>query len=503
MKSIIDKNYRWFLLSIVFLALAVRVWNLGNNSFFGDFDEYYTAKTAVGFYEDKVPNQPIVDLNSIQSSSFSETLADANRDNGNSFIYNLSLHLFAKVTGSSDYAFRLFSVIFDVISILTIASIGRILKINKDRILLACLIYALFPFAVGFSNIIRTYSFSTAITLLLIRAIISADRKEKAIVPVLSIALLASVLFLAHYLTYYVLVISAAFFLLYKKSISIHFKRVWSGFAIAGVVCLGYLYINYQGLNTISKRSKSYEDVAASGKENSRNLQVITPGVFMTKTAHYLNTYYLGSNTVEKHAKAYVNESTAIVVSFVLLLLPLILFWNLSPDASNKKWLILFAALFVAGNLSAIALSLISGHMTSLNPKYSMFSIPFFIMATCFFVRFNFLTKATLAFMILVSCYQLMLSLNNKGMKKINIEMAGLSESKEYLCRDYPEVKSALQNLLNNHRGDTLFVSHVNDLVFIKCAMIDLDYSSAYILKNDSTARFKDRVADIHFTIPD
>lgn len=105
--------------------------------------------------------------------------------------------------------------------------------------------------------------------------------------------------------------------------------------------------------------------------------------------------------------------------------------------------------------------------------------------------------------MILVSSFQLVITMNNTGWKKIKIEMAGLIRGKEYFSHEYPEVKSALVNLLSNHKGDTLFVNNANDLVFIKSAMIELDYSFAYILKNDSTAQFKDRVADIHFKIPD
>jgi|GEM_PF-3729333 len=502
MKSIVEKYYYWLLIVVVLIAVLARVLNLTPNSFFGDFDEYYTAKTVIGFYEDKIPDDAVIELEKVQSSSYTDVLKDANRDNGNSFFYNLTLHWFGKLFGNTDNVFRWFSVIFDIVSLLTIASIGRLLKIDRTRILLACIIFALYPLFISFGGIIRTYAFTTSITLLLIRLVISADKSVRPIWSVLSIASLATILFLSHYLTYYILLVVALFFLFNRKILPTHFNRIGIGFTLAGFICGAFLFFNYQGLSTINKRSKNYEEVAKSGHSNSRKLEAITPGLFAKKTAHYLNAYYIGSNTVENRTRVITNEKIAVVVCFVLLLLPVILLFNLKPDLDNRKWVVLFASLFIAGNLSAIALSLLAGHMTSLNPKYSMFSIPFFILVVCFFVKPTIITRAAIAFVLLVSIYTLYYSLGKRALKPINIEMAELSTNEKYLCRDYPKVKEVLDSELQKHRGDTLFVRKVNDLVFIKCAMIDLPYSHAYILENDSSKRFQNRVVDVSFTMP-
>jgi len=458
MKSIVEKYYYRLFIVVALIAVLARVWNLTPNSFFGDFDEYYTAKTVIGFYEDKIPEEAAIELEKVQSSSFTDVLKDANRDNGNSFFYNIALHFFGKVFGNTDNVFRLFSVIFDIVSLLTVASIGRLLKIDRTRVLLACFIFALYPLFISFGGIIRTYAFTTAITLLLIRLVISADKSARPIGSVFVIASLATILFLSHYLTYYILLVVALFFLFNRKTLAMHFKRIAIGFAFAGLICGLFLFFNYQRLSTINKRSKNYKEVAKSGHSNSRKLEAITPGLFAVRTAHYLNAYYLGSNTVENQTKAFTNEKFSVVISFVLLILPLVLLFNLKPELENRRWVVFFAALFIAGNLSAIALSLLAGHMTSLNPKYSMFSIPFFIMAVCFFVRPNFIAKAAIAFMLLVSVYTLYYSFSKRALKPINIDMVELTTKKEYHCRDYPIVKEALERELQKYMGDTLFV---------------------------------------------
>lgn len=504
MKNFLDKYFVLLLVLIVAGASILRLWGFEKTHFLNDYDQFFTATTVSGFYEKKIPHLPIVEISDIQSSSFSDVLTDANRDYGNSFSYNILLHYWGKVFGFTDSAYRLFSCVFDVLSILLIVSIGRLLKISRQRIVIAIVLFAVFPLFVQFAAAIRTYAFTTTVTLLLVRSIIIAEQKESSSWAVVSIALWAVLLFLGHYLTYYVLLTIVVYYLIYWKKNPKNSVRVLLGFIVAGVVCASFLLFNYNELNKLNKRSESYKDIANSGEEieGARKLDKMTVGNFMPKVISYLNAYYIGSRIAPTLARNIFGDVASLVVGLLLLLIPIIFILNIYSPPLNKGWVLLFIGLFVTGNLSAIVLSLVSGHMTPLSSKYTIFSIPFFIMAATFFTKKNRLTIAAFAVVFFFCGLMHLYGLGMRGMKPILVSV-GESSRDKYLGKEIPQLTAMLTEELKYQNSDTVFVATADDLVFIKTLLPDFNYRYAYIMKYDSTREHELRIAKVNFTVPD
>ncbi len=502
MKITVVNRFRIVLILILGIAILLRWFSFQKRIAFADYDEYYTLKTAIGIYESKIPNQAVVDLEFMEPTSFIDASRDAMRDFGNSFSYNLLLHFTGKIFGQSDEVFRWFSLVFDLLSILLLVSIGRSLQISDNRILFACLAFALFPVFISYAATVRTYAFSTTITLLLMRSVIRANRYRNAGWPMLFIVVWSLLLFFSHYLSAYIIGVIAGVMWLFKRYYSEHYKRVVPALMIAGVLCLGYAYYNYSNLNNIYHRDFAMNNQSKNKDiEDRRNVEMSADKLTF-HMGRYLNNYYIGSDIIAKVAEIVIGKTFSLFALIVSLAIPIILLLNLSPHHPQQQWLYLFGTLFLVGNLWAVALMAASGHFIYLGVKYTILTIPFYLMAVFFFIQRSKWSTVGLCGLFAALLLFNYFALKYDYKKEIHVAISGSVEHPTYNASNVTQLQTDIMTLLETHTSDTLFVNTTEDLVFLKCFFPQMNYHYAYVLKNDPKEQYQHRVLPIHFSTP-
>jgi uncharacterized membrane protein len=485
---------------VIFVAAFLRIYHIDRPSFFGDYDEYYTAKTAWGVYEEKISNETFVNLQELHSHSTWQNIQDANRDNGNSFAYNLLLHYWCSIFGKTEIALRLFSVLFDLISIGLIFLIGRKLKIPSTRILLACALFAVFPVFTMFGGIIRTYAFTTAMCLWLAYALIDLKENGTKFKTILIIGSIGTLAFLGHFLTYYILGITFVVFFFLRKKIGTYAIHVMLGLTLTGVLCGGFLAYNIVGLRNINQKSEEYRNGTIADR-NTRNLESITVGNVAVRTVTYLDQFYTGNQRLLLLTKNVAGEKVQLLGGVLILLAPFLLLFFMQVNEEQKTWYWLGMALLIGGHVSVIALTFISGHMVPLGIKYTMFTIPWFFMLAAFFSKKNILVIGSFALILLGSVYSTFGALDRRGMKAIPVSAENISG--ETMSFDAENLRAKVGSLLSAQTSDTLFVDNKYTLVFIETQNIEHNHKTAYLLENDSLQQFASRVMPLHYSLPE
>ncbi len=504
MDLFIEKKFKLLLLLVITVNCLLKFSALDKYSFWSDYDEYYSATTATGFYYNKIPKQQYVSIDEIQSASFQDRLHDAARDNGNSFTYNLLLYFISGVFGESDLVFRLFSYACHIISVLLVVSIGNRLGISKTRVLIAAIVFSTFPILFSFSGIVRAYSLGVMIVLLIVRFLMESETMTSSSRIVASMACLTFLLFTTHYLSYYVLLFIFIYYLARRKESAFKYNRILIGIIVGGFLSVVFLFAS-SGVNGFVGKSDSYKSHAESGDAtvNTRNVKPLTAESFFETLPSYLNRYYLGDKIIPWFAKKYGGEKLELLSCVLCLFLPLIFLVNLQWRMDYRKWQVIFVWLFLAGNISVVLLSLLSGHLMALgNTKYSMFTIPFFILTATFFVRKNKLVLlAATAFFCLTTYSHYAIS-TSKNIKMIKVELQDGTGKKEYAPSDYLSIQQSVDKTLSKVDGDTIYVNKAADLVFIKNVTTSFRFKTAYILEFDVNRTFEEKVVPISFTVP-
>jgi 4-amino-4-deoxy-L-arabinose transferase-like glycosyltransferase len=502
MKNTIDSTANLLLLLIILVAAFIRIWQTDQYSIFGDYDEYYTAMTASGIYESKVLPGPYFNLNTLTSDSFGERLQDANRDNGNSFLYNLILSYTSNAFGHSEMSMRLFSTGFDLLSILLVWLIGKKLGIDKTRRLLSCLLYAVYPVMVNYAGIIRTYSFTTCCALLLILLILQVNNEKWSLKNTLAIGLIATGLFLGHFLTYYILVVLFIYYLFRYKKEKYSSLNILSGLSAAAIMCGGFLLFNMSQLTNFSNSSKRYENLAGKSVQegNMRKLEPVSAGTLAPKTILYFDQFYTGNTYAMKWVQALTSDKMMYISGLFLLAIPLILLFFLEKNDDNRKWINLWLSIIVAGHLGALVLVFLSGHMISLAIKYTMFSIPLYLMLVAFYSKRNLATRGALAALFAGSLFTCIGSFSSKGNKQVKIVFNG--EEKDYKSKDKSQVLAEMASIIKEN-PDTIFVKSPEELVFIEMTGLRTTQKTGYVGNLDPDATYLDRCLPFSFQIPD
>lgn len=504
MNAFIERNFKVLLIIVIAVNFLIKFVVLDKYSYWSDFDEYYTATTATGFYYHKVSKHQYVNIDEIQSTTIQDRIDDAARDGGNSFSYNFLLYLTSRVFGESEFSFRMLSFAFHIISILLVVSIGRRLEIKKDRLLIAAIIFSLFPILFSFSSVIRAYSFGVMITLLFVDNLISLGNSTSPIRIVVTIAALTVLLFTTHYLAYYIPLFFFIYYLIKRRDSLLLYNRILIGLIVGGITSVIFLFCS-SGLSDFTEKSKTNKSHAESKDLtlNTRNVKSLSMANLFETLPSYLNRYYLGDRVIPWFAKKFGGSKLELIASILCLSLPLVFLMNLERAGPNKRWLYMFIFLFLIGNVSAIVLSLISGHLMALNNvKYSIFTIPFFILTVVFFVKKNRLVVlASLAFIGLTaySIYSMMVSQN---VKMINVELPESGGRNAYAPSEFSYVKASVDKALSKVEGEIIYVRRAEDLVFIKNVATSFRFKTAYILEFDNNRVHQSKVVPIFFSVP-
>lgn len=213
-----EKNTQTLLIVILLLGAFLRVYGLGDESFW--LDESETVKST----EYTVPYL-------IKMSYINLTLLPQYFEVGGLPLYHVLIHYWNKIFGLSEFNLRLFSALFGILSIYLIFLVGKFL-FNSQVSLIASFIFAINHQQIYFSQEARLYSMLVALTLLSALSLLHALRTNKNLYWGVFVIATASLLY-THYFTFFILLFQGLFILMYwKKYKALVKKMIFSGIAI-------------------------------------------------------------------------------------------------------------------------------------------------------------------------------------------------------------------------------------------------------------------------------
>lgn len=184
-------------------------------------------------------------------------------DIGNSPAYYLVFHFWVELVGKSDFAIRLLSVLFSVMTIALAFYFTRY-HLRDDRMaLLVALLMTIEPFFIGYSHQARNYSMSFFFTLLTTHVFLRIVRERATHARLALYGFLALICLFCHFLTFTVLLAHGLYVALFVRD-----WRVWAGLSAAVVLALVGMWgwMTYGGgtytLFTLDYQAKFYRNIA-------------------------------------------------------------------------------------------------------------------------------------------------------------------------------------------------------------------------------------------------
>jgi uncharacterized membrane protein len=294
---------------------------------------------------------------------------------GNATAYNLLLHYWIKLNGTSDASFRILSLFFGVGLIISAILFTLRLTFNDLKAgLLIGLFLAINFSLIYFSQEIRGYSmaifFCLLATWLLYVLTNNGLTANKQLIIGSIYAIVIIIAFFSHFLTIGIFAAHLCWLLLFAKG-----WRIWRPFfilIILGVMTIGVFLMTggYEGIKLILSRSAQYSNLAES-KSNQTGFGI--PTNFHTVSAGITQVllYVFGNGL----------QNFGIQIRFIipLLIIPCIIIWQSYLYFNEQKripvfWLLLLPLFMQL--IIAIALAFISGHNIPFQVIYFGFSVP-------------------------------------------------------------------------------------------------------------------------------
>lgn len=422
--------YRLSFLILVVVALGLRMANLDEMSCFADYDEYFTVKTVTGLYEQKFAITHCAVPASMQPQDISGILHDSMRDFGNNTLYNVLLTVYTRAVGFSDYKLRLFSVFFGIASLLLIHLIGKALSMKHSSILLCAALVCFNPILMSYSDIIRAYSWCVFLSLLFFLLHVRVMKNPSSTRLWVGIAVTGFAMFLSHYLMAYVMGISFCFLVIhYRKELAFQWKML-AAYGVMGFCSILFIAVNPQFLDTVSNKNESLQEQAnqTDSTKKTRTIESMNAISFAEGAVSYLNQYYCYSYLPLGIALKFFGNGALFLLGILLLFLPaalIVLMLKSNPPPAVK--LAIFMGL--GANLMVFVLAIVSNHSTSFSIKYTIFSLPFYLIAITYCYpqkRFYGLLLGATALISLGSCINGVL---NNYHKPIYLTIQGIDKT--------------------------------------------------------------------------
>jgi uncharacterized membrane protein len=359
------------LMALLLLATALRMYGLAAHGLWAD--EMTTVSTACG----SVLHSPLASAPSFTPADFwaGNTLAHTleavvTQDGGNAVLYNVLLHAWVPLAGTSDIAVRLPSVLAGILTVA--AAYALALRLATARVAWwAGVLVATQPLLIRLSQEARAYSLATLLgvvaTLLFVRWIAHGGRLVLA-----AYGLTAAALLLTHYLAASVLAAHGAFAVL---AASVRPRRTATVATLLGAALLASAWLplgGARGMSFITTNNQQYRaraDRAGADEHFARRagLRTVTAGVVQISAGVFGNTLQ--------------NWQIRLARIGPLLLLPALLIaaaWRHRASIERVPGaLALLAALSFASLAASVVLALISGHVISFQPRYAAFVAPY------------------------------------------------------------------------------------------------------------------------------
>lgn len=169
----ISKYSLLWLFLILVLAFLLRLYKIDSHGIF--FDEKATMMVSQGIVQDGGNQHDVFDKGKLVFTNIEfwnpqtlEEYYEAMRrsDIGNSPFYYLLLHFWIRLTNTSDFSVRFFSLIFSVLIVAEVYFISKYFLKSINVALLAAFLTAIEPFFITYSQQARNYSLTFFLTLL-------------------------------------------------------------------------------------------------------------------------------------------------------------------------------------------------------------------------------------------------------------------------------------------------------------------------------------------------
>jgi hypothetical protein len=277
---------------------------------------------------------------------------------------------------------------------------------------------------------------------------------------------------------------------------------ILSGLGIAAVLCSAFLLFNMRQLTNFSDSSKRYENLTGKSVQegNMRKLEPVSAGTLVPKSILYFDQFYTGNTYAMKWVQALAGDRLMYVSGALLLCIPLLLLLFLEKNDDSRKWINLWLWIIMAGHAGALLLVFLSGHMISLGIKYTMFSIPMYLMAIAFFTKRNLITRGVFVVLFAGSLFTCIGSFSSKGNKTVKMVFNG--EERIYQSKDQSAFLAQMANVIAEN-PDTIFVQTPEELVFIEMTGLRTTQHTGYVSDLDPDALYLDRCLPFRFHIPD
>lgn len=461
---------RILLFIIILLTILIRMFHAPTRTYFNNCDELITATTCSGLVYRNIPLEKPFNTKDVLNTDFKTLLHNSafggyGGDNGNCFFFNLTLGLWTKIFGISDFAFRTFSMLADSISVILIFSICGFLGFKPIHAALAALFLAISPVFVAFGgDFIRTYSFTTMLSLISFYFFIRAFKEPHKTSFFIGFSITLILMFFSHFLSYYVFVGLLFFVLTKRKANPLFFKKTLLFIISAGLLCIGILSMNKEGLADMKKRNTALENRAASQPNAASEAEKFTPKTITFASLKYFISYYLGNFSLTAFANALGLKIIPLVAFFFFLVLPGYLFFSQLNELRKNDYLLLLWIVTLSGNASALLIMFLSKHFTSLDIRYSIFTIPYFFILLTFPYE-----KARLASLIMPAVFVISLiglagTFNRNIPKEIQIDFF---DGKKKTVASLPEITSNFYTKLKTlSPSDIIGFKNPDDFIF-------------------------------------
>ncbi len=327
-------------------------------SIFSDYDEYYTASTFTGFFDPAYIQAKQNGINLAEELNFA--IKHATRDSGNSTLYNFVGIVCTRLFDLSERGMRYLSLSFYLFGLVILLKIFDTLKTPYLIRVAGVFILCFFSSFSQFSVIIRTYSFSVFLVLLLTYYLF-VYRPDNHLKTIFISMLLSVSVFFSHFLTVFPLTIVWLYLVLTTPQ-PIQSSTI-RGITLGGIICLIICLTHWNWIAHFLEMSHEIGDESGTSALKNRSIPFSLDALFNKSLVFYAK-YFFGGNAFG-----------LIRLGFISSIL-LILFWIWFSFKNRKNHFIL---MYNIGGLITLLLVIKSQHFLPFGPKYNIFYLGFWI----------------------------------------------------------------------------------------------------------------------------
>ncbi|HLG33804.1 MAG TPA: glycosyltransferase family 39 protein [Bacteroidia bacterium] len=363
----------YLLSAILFIGFFCRSFRI--DKFGLSYDEQVSILIAEGKYHGSTDLNSDYSLHLSQDNSFGNVIAGTVFDNGNSVAYNIFLHYWLLIFGSTAESARELSIVFGLLLIPLGYAFSKIIFENENAGCLTALLLALHPLLTEFAHVARAYTMATFFSTLssyFFYRMISGTAKNKtfAFYVVASVTAL-----LSHYLTSYIFIAHGLIFLLFMRHRILWMKYLTANFIIGCMFLLWFFSFGKEGVKVMDALNSDFTTRAAdfTAGDNPFVIPATAKNIFTCWLQIWLQMF----------GDQLQNFGLRIREVAVLVLLPfsiLYFFLRQIKNTSYEKSAVVFLlAMTFVQTLFLTALAVRAGHCISLRPVYANFATPYAI----------------------------------------------------------------------------------------------------------------------------